>query len=612
VRSDIKRLKRETDSERSPTAAAELLLPARRRRRASIPAAVLLAVAALGVIGVFWLRVPLPPPRVLSTSQLTSDNQPKESLVTDGPRLYFVERINERGVLSQVSASGGEISQIPTPFVNAFLHDVSPARSELLVDSFSGEETFLSYGEGAVWIVPVPAGSPRRLGDFLANAAAWSRDGQQLAYARGHHIYLAKLDGTQGHELITIAGSCADLQFSPDAMHLRFTARGQDVQSFNLWEVGIDGKGLRPLLPLNFHQDPGECCGRWSADGRYYFFAAYHNSRGDIWALQESSGIRKRSPDPFPITTGPLGYASPTPALSGNRLFVIGEQLRAELQRLDLKSRQFVSFLNGISAGEIDFSRDGRWVTYTSYPEGLLWRSRSDGSEKLQLSNAPMSVSMPRWSPDGRQIAFVCVLPGKPQRIRLVSADGGTTEEIQPDDQYWEDDPQWSPDGKSLVFARYPQGIVSSRPEDFSVLQVDFQTRKISTMAGGVGMLGPRWSPDGHYISTFSADTKKVMLLDLRTGKWSELATGRILQYPNWSPDSKFVYFQDLGSDGPEIDRVAVMGAKKERVVALKGVRRVPMPDSGAPWNGVAPDGSPLILRDAGSRELYSLELQLP
>jgi len=613
MRSDFKRLKRETDSGRSAAAAVSAPLPARSNRRGYLAATVLLSVTMLAAIAFFWLRAPLPPPRVLSTAQLTSDNQPKESIVTDGPRVYFVERVNERGVLSQVSANGGEISQIPTPFVNAFLHDVSPTRSELLVDSYTGEQSFLSYGEGATWIVPVPAGSPRRVGDFLANAAAWSRDGQQLAYSRGHDLYVAKWDGTQPHKIITIAGSCFHLQFSPDGTRLRFTRRAQDVHSFNVWEVGIDGKSLRPLLPPDFHQDPGECCGRWSADGRYYFFAAYHNGRGDIWALRENNGIfRKSSSAPLPITTGPLGYKSPTPALSGNRLFVIGEQQRAELRRLDSKSRQFVPFLNGISAGEIDFSREGQWVSYSSYPDGSLWRSRSDGSEKLQLTYPPTDASMPRWSPDRSRIAFVCAQPGKPQRSCLISADGGTIEEIQPNDQYWEDDPQWSPDGKSLVLARYPQGVVSARPEDFSVVQFDLQTKKVSTLAGSEGMLGPRWSPDGRYISTFSADTKKVLLLDRTTGKWSELATGTILQYPNWSPDSKYVYFEDIGTDGPEIDRVAVVGAKKERVVALKGVPRVSMPDSGVPWNGVAPDGSPLIMRDMGSRELYSLELQLP
>jgi len=143
MRSDFKRLKRETDSGRSATAVAASL-PARRIGRGYVAAAVLVAVATLLAIAFFWPRAPSPPPRVLATTQLTSDNQPKVSVVTDGPRLYFVERINEHAVLSQVSAGGGEISQISTPFVNAFLRDVSPTRSELLVDSYTGEESFLT------------------------------------------------------------------------------------------------------------------------------------------------------------------------------------------------------------------------------------------------------------------------------------------------------------------------------------------------------------------------------------------------------------------------------------------------------------------------------------
>ncbi len=102
------------------------------------------------------------------------------------------------------------------------------------------------------------------------------------------------------------------------------------------------------------------------------------------------------------------------------------------------------------------------------------------------------------------------------------------------------------------------------------------------------------------------------MLFDLTTGQWSELSTGKSLNYPNWSRDGKFVYFEDIGESGPEIARVSITDRKREHVVALKNVPRVYLSQSGQPWNGVAPDNSPVIMRDVGNREIYSLELQLP
>jgi len=210
--------------------------------------------------------------------QLTSDNMPKDLAVTDGPRVYFVESVNEHMVLSQVSVSGGEISRIATPFANTLLHDVSPARSELLVDSFTEQSYMLSAGSASpAWIVPIPAGPPRRVGNILVNAAVWSRDGKRLAYTLGVDIYLANWDGLDPHKLLSVSGACSDLQFSPDGKYLRLTVADPDG-SPRLWEVGSDGKGLHSLLPYGFHQNPGECCGRWTADGRYYFFIAFHRA----------------------------------------------------------------------------------------------------------------------------------------------------------------------------------------------------------------------------------------------------------------------------------------------------------------------------------------------
>jgi len=71
------------------------------------------------------------------------------------------------------------------------------------------------------------------------------------------------------------------------------------------------------------------------------------------------------------------------------------------LTRYDLKSGRFESYLGGISAEYVSFSKDGQWVAYVAYPEGTLWRSKMDGSERLQLTYAPQAL-MPRWSPDGK------------------------------------------------------------------------------------------------------------------------------------------------------------------------------------------------------------------
>jgi eukaryotic-like serine/threonine-protein kinase len=611
MRSDLKRLRRETESGRSAAGFAGMPQGGRKLRPAYIVAALLVG-AVLVAIALFAAHTPLPPPRLLTAIQITSDNLPKDQLATDGPRIYFVETVNQRGVLSQVSAGGGDVSRIETPFANTSLQDISPARSELLVGSFNGEESFLSAAESPEWIIPVPAGPPRRLGDVLAAGAAWSRDGQQLAFSQGHNIYVAGWDGSQPHKLVTIQGNCFGLQFSPDGKRLRFWGSDPDLRNSRIWEVGLDGSGLHQLLPEGFHQDPGECCGRWTADGIYYFFAVWRNGRSDIWALREKASLLHGfSPDPQPVTAGPLSYSNPLPALSGNHVFVIGEQQRAQLQRFDSKSQQFIPFFGGISGGEIEFSRDGKWAAYVSYPDFLLWRSRSDGTERLQLSSAPTMVALPRWSPDGKQIVYVCALPSKPSQVCMVSREGGAVELIQLPDPRVPDDPQWSPDGKSLLMALYPRGL-QGKSLDFSVVQFDLQTRRFSTLPGSDGMLGPRWSPDGRYISLFSADTKQVFLIEVGSGKKSELAGGNVLAYPNWSPDGKYVYFEDMGSDGPEIDRVSIATHRKERVVVLKSISRVNMADAPTPWNGVAPDSSPLIMRDVGSRELYSLELQLP
>ena len=127
-----------------------------------------------------------------------------------------------------------------------------------------------------------------------------------------------------------------------------------------------------------------------------------------------------------------------------------------------------------------------------------------------------------------------------------------------------------------------------------------------------MGICAPRLSSDGRILSAFTVDLHKLLVFDFTAGKWSELTTGKWLQYPNVSSDGKYIFFEDIGESGPELDRVNLTNRKRERVLGLKDIPRVSMTESGSPWNGLDLGGSPLIMRDVGIQEIYALDLKFP
>jgi Tol biopolymer transport system component len=376
------------------------------------------------------------------------------------------------------------------------------------------------------------------------------------------------------------------------------------IGSDSLWELHADGTDLHPLLP-NWSDPPQECCGNWTPDGKYFVFQSTRNGQTHVWAISEKGGLfRKATREPIELTAGPMSYFMPVPSADGTRLFALGSQPRGELQRFNLKTQQFEAYFSSISAVGVEFSRDGQWVTYTTYPEGSLWRSRADGSERLQLTFPPMRVGLPRWSPDQKQIAFQADLPSGRMKIYMVSAEGGTPQELSSGDQS-DGDPNWSPDGSSLVFfssLSFPIG------QNMSVKILDLRTHKVSVVPGSEGLFSPHWSPDGRYILALSGNAERLMLFDFKTQKWEELAKITVA-FPNWSRDGKYVHFHSFGDDAA-LYRVRVSDHKLERIVSLKGIR-LTMSVIGT-WCGLTPDDSPLVLRDVGSQEIYAVDLQLP
>ena len=557
---------------------------------------------ALLVAIILFMRSHKSPPVVISSLQITNDGTSKRSLVTDGTRLYFSEHLSGHSVLMQVSTSGGETAPIPTSLASADIYDFYPGRSELLVKGVAeGSET-----EWPVWVLPVPGGSLRPVGNILAHAAAWAPDGQHIVYAKASSLYTCNADGTDSHELMTVPGVPSAPHFSPDGRRLRFTIRDTNQRTSSLWEVSADGSGLHPILP-NWNKPAQEFGGTWTPNGEYFLFESTRDHTQNIWVLGEGGSLlRKTEAEPTQLTVGPLMFSNPTPSPDGKRLFVIGQQRRFDLIRLNGKS-QFSIYVPGISAGEADILRNGEWMIYVAHPELTLWRSKRDGSSRTQLTYAPMQAHIPRFSPDGTQIAFMASRPGKPWKIFVMPADGGTPREVTAGDHN-QGDPTWTAKGDAIVFAGIPwldYGTASGP----NIHIADLKTSQISDIPGSENLFSPRCSLDGRHVAALSADSTKLMLYDMEKKSWSQLAVSRF-GFENWSHDGKHLYAEDYSDKADDLVRVGVATGKMERLLSLTEIPRGF--DPWEFWVGLAPDDSPLLMRDRSTQEIYSLDARFP
>jgi Tol biopolymer transport system component len=491
----------------------------------------------------------------------------------------------------QVSVKGGESLALLLPVKDAFLVDISPDRTELLLCRVVKFDDNVTPCE--LWVAPLLGGSARRLGDLVAQggAAAWSPDGQQVVYARNGELHIARRDGSEVRKLATFAGTPSWLRWSPDGSRVRFSVDpGTGPDDSSLWEAGIDGKRAYPLLP-GF----AACCGNWTPDGKYFVFQAAGEPYDSVWVLREKAGrFRRTERGPFQLTNGPLAAAWPVPSTDGKRLYVDSLQFRNEFLRYDLKSGQLVPAFGGISGTNLEFSRDGKWVAYVSVPDGSLWRSAVDGSQRLLLTSPPMRAQLPRWSPDGKQIAFIGSRPGNPVRIYVLSFDGGALKQVTNGESGKDGDADgsWSPDGASLAFSC--TGF-APLPASASIRVVDLKTGRVSALPGSKGMWSPRWSPNGRFIAGLSASGWKLMLYDVQTRKQSELSSVSS-GYPGWSRDGEYVFYETNG-DEASWWRVRLRDRKTERIARLKDMRL----DG---WFAPAPDDSLITARDVGTNEI--------
>ncbi|HEX9754747.1 MAG TPA: hypothetical protein VGA42_03535, partial [Gemmatimonadales bacterium] len=255
--------------------------------------------------------------------------------------------------------------------------------------------------------------------------------------------------------------------------------------------------------------------------------------------------------------------------------------------------------------GDPQISPDGRWVAYVvsvidvkaNETNSDVWLVPVAGGDALRLTTSPKADNHPRWSPDGKRLAFLSSREERAQ-IWLISPFGGEAEKLT-SSKTAVSDFEWSPDGARLAYVapREPstdEELREKEKDDARVVDADFRHNRLwivevktskaeEVVKGEFHVSDPQWSPDGTRISYTVNPTPKpddggrsdVFVLEVASGRQT-----RLLQHDGpdfgarWSPDGT---------------RLALLIGNGDRIAT--GHRRlVVVPAAGGAPRDVAPD----------------------
>ena len=592
------------------SAPGELKAPAETTARETPPrwlGALAVAAAVLAFAAGYAVRrpKPVPPPPVDADTvvrQLTFEPglEAEPSFSPDGN--YVAYTSNDQGSLDVVvlPIGGGAVRRLVGTPADEAQPAWSPDGTQIAFTSardrdgrlsavagLSAMSPFVQGQGGDIFLVPAAGGTAAKLVE-RGSYPAWSPDGQTIVFQSdrsGHwDIWTVPARGGEPRPLTADADIDYQPSWSPDGKWIAYGSF-QGQSNNRLWVVASDGSGAPRALKLKLESVLSPA---WSRDGAWLYFAAGRAITASTTSLTRVLFATADTETPLVqrLTLGAATDIDPDLAASGGRLAFGGASYAPDLWVLDVKSgvqRQLTA--TSCLEDYPDLSPDGRTLLFFSDRTGetRLYTLELDGGAYQPLTEG--GAMMPRWSPDGKTVAFVRRTP-QAASVALQPVGGLTvTDVVSLPRPGGIQGPEWAPDGRSLAFTQTsadgrasvrvmdiggasrevaaPEGALSFVTWSPDGRRLAFQREKdgpraiwvVATEGGEARAISkstrelshPRWSPKDPDRILVVVDHENLATLSVATGALAPVThyddSTRYVDYPSWSPDGTKVYF---------------------------------------------------------------------
>jgi len=456
LRADLKRLKRDTDSDRvlssgsraaqelaaEPTTrsvAAALPWAQDARKRSIVLATCLVFLVAAFAVYHFWPRSN-PPDGPAKLTQISQWNKPMDHarLSPDGHAVAFVSPVDGIAQVFLMLTSGGEPLQLTNDEGEKYPDNFSPDGKEIYYER--------SVGHDEIWAVPALGGAPRHLVSGYHSVP--SPDGAFICYGKSDSPGIFRADKSGLNEVQVYNSTGTGLDFVPALLF----PGGNDLLAIASSSSFVQPQFRFYRINMTSHQavDLGEVSGDlhgvvWGEPGNSVLLSHTVNGLTNIWKF----GLKDRSLTQTTFGTGP-DY-SPMSDPGGRGTYFVNGKSSGFLTAYHVQSKESTD-ISSEDASQPLISPDGKRVMYITLPapqRNELWVSDISGGNKLRIATGEQ-LGTTGWAPDSFHLGYDSGT-GAETTAYIVGADGSGLRQLPRTG--FVDWLVWSPDQKSVYLS---------------------------------------------------------------------------------------------------------------------------------------------------------------